>query len=112
MARVYVGTYAKYNSGSLAGAWINLDDCADYSEFLAKCAATHKDERDPEFMIQDAEAFPDGLSCMEWLSESEFNDVKAAMKEEAEGGGSCRVLHRRGLFREGHRRDWRHPGHL
>lgn len=85
MARVYVGTYAKYNSGSLAGAWINLDDCADYSEFLAKCAATHKDERDPEFMIQDAEAFPDGLSCMEWLSEAEFNDVKAAMKEEAEG---------------------------
>lgn len=84
MARVYVGTYAKYNSGSLAGAWINLDDCADYSEFLAKCRATHKDERDPEFMIQDAEAFPDGLSCMEWLSEAEFNDVKAAMKEEAE----------------------------
>lgn len=83
MARVYVGTYAKYNSGSLAGAWINLDDCADYSEFLAKCQATHKDERDPEFMIQDAEAFPDGLSCMEWLSEAEFNDVKAAMSEEA-----------------------------
>lgn len=85
MARVYVGTYGKYNSGSLAGAWINLDDCATYSDFLTKCAAAHKDERDPEFMIQDAEGFPDGLSILESLSEDDFNDVKAAEKEEAQG---------------------------
>ena len=84
MAQVYVGTYGKYNSGSVAGAWIDLSDCASYSDFLAKCKDTHKDERDPEFMIQDTEGFPDGLSCMEWLSEAEFNDVKAAMKEEAQ----------------------------
>ena len=84
MARVYVGTYGKYNSGSIAGAWIDLSDCASYSDFLAKCKDAHKDERDPEFMIQDAEGFPDGLSCMEWLSEADFNDVKAAMKEEAQ----------------------------
>ena len=24
--KLYVGTYAKYNSGSLAGDWLNLDD--------------------------------------------------------------------------------------
>ena len=25
-ARVYVGTYEKYNNGSIAGAWIDLED--------------------------------------------------------------------------------------
>ena len=82
MARVYVGTFRKYNSGSIAGAWIDLASCATYSDFLTKCKAVHKDERDPEFMIQDTEEFPDGLSCMDWLSESDFNDVKAAMQED------------------------------
>ena len=64
MAQVYVGTYGKYNSGSIAGAWIDLSDCASYSDFLAKCKDTHKDERDPEFMIQDTEGFPDGSDYM------------------------------------------------
>jgi hypothetical protein len=82
MARVYVGTYKKYNSGSIAGGWISLDDCKDYGQFMDKCRALHKNERDPEFMIQDTEGFPDGLSCMERLSESEFNDVKLAMQED------------------------------
>lgn len=82
MARVYVGTYGKYNGGSIKGAWLNLDDYNTYGDFLKKCGEVHKDERDPEFMIQDTEDFPDGLSCMEWLSEQDFNDVKLAMKEE------------------------------
>lgn len=79
--RVYVGTYGKYNGGSLAGGWIGLNDCKDYKEFLQKCRALHKSERDPEYMIQDAEDFPDGLSCGEWLSEQDFLDVKQAMGE-------------------------------
>lgn len=83
-AKVYVGTYAKYNSGSIAGAWISLAECESYGDFLAKCKDVHKDEREPEFMIQDTSDFPDGLSCMEWISESDFNDVKAAMSEENE----------------------------
>ena len=82
MCRVYVGTYKKYNEGSIAGGWISLDECENYGQFLAKCRSLHKNERDPEFMIQDSEGFPDGLDCMEWLSESEFNDVKKAMSEE------------------------------
>ena len=73
-AKVYVGTYAKYNSGSIAGAWISLAECENYGQFLSKCKDVHKDERDPEFMIQDTEDFPDGLSCMEWISEQDFND--------------------------------------
>ena len=91
MARVYVGTWGKYNSGSIAGAWIDLSKMENYAAFLAECRKVHKDERDPEFMIQDSEGFPDGLNCMEWLSEADFNDVKAAMKEEAEEEGQGSV---------------------
>lgn len=82
MARVYVGTYKKYNEGSINGGWLDLADYPKYGDFLAACRRLHKNERDPEFMIQDSEGFPDGLDCMEWLSEAEFNDVKTAMSEE------------------------------
>ena len=82
MARVYVGTYGKYNNGSLFGAWLDLKDYASYNDFLGACRKVHKGEHDPEFMIQDSEGFPDGLDCMEWLSEQDFNDVKLAMREE------------------------------
>ena len=87
--KVYVGTYGKYNSGSLAGGWVSLADCDNYSAFLSKCRKLHKNESDPEFMIQDSEDFPDGLSCMEWLSEEDFNDIKAALKND---GPAVRVV--------------------
>lgn len=80
--RVYVGTWNKYNNGSIAGGWINLNDCKDYEEFLASCHKLHKRERDPEYMVQDYEDFPDGLNCGDWLSEENFNDIKQACKEE------------------------------
>lgn len=57
-ARIYCGTYAKYNNGSIQGAWIDLDDHSDKESFLAACAALHSDESDPEFMFQDFEGFP------------------------------------------------------
>lgn len=82
MASVYVGTYGKYNNGSLKGGWLNLADYPKYEDFLKACKALHKGEHDPEFMIQDTEDFPDGLGCLEWLSEQDFNDVKLAMREE------------------------------
>jgi len=56
--RLYVGTYAKYNDGNLAGKWLDLGDYGDREEFLEACAALHDDERDPEFMFQDFEGFP------------------------------------------------------
>lgn len=58
---VYVGTYAKYNSGSLFGMWIDLErvSCAD--EFFEVCRELHKDEEDPEFMFQDYQGFPEEL---------------------------------------------------
>ena len=80
--RVYVGTWGKYNSGSIAGGWIGLSDCKDYQDFLRKCRALHKGEHDPEYMIQDTEDFPDGLTCGDWLSEPDFNDVMQACRDE------------------------------
>lgn len=56
---VYVGTYAKYNNGSIEGAWVRLDQFEDAEEFEAYCRELHKDEEDPEFMLQDFENFPE-----------------------------------------------------
>jgi antirestriction protein len=55
--RIYVGTYGKYNSGSIAGAWIDLEG-HNKESFYAACRDLHKDETDPEFMFQDFEGFP------------------------------------------------------
>ena len=57
--RIYVGTYAKYNDGSLDGKWIDLPDYNTYEEFVAACRELHSDEKDPEFMVQDYENFPE-----------------------------------------------------
>lgn len=80
MASVYVGTYKKYNNGNLAGGWVNIDKCEKYEDFLSACANLHKDETDPEFMIQDYDDLPDGLSIMEWMTREEFADIKQAMQ--------------------------------
>jgi len=57
-AKLYVGTYAKYNNSSIAGDWLTLSDYSDVEEFLAACAELHADEEDPEYMFQDYEGFP------------------------------------------------------
>lgn len=64
-ARLYVGTYAKYNAGNLAGKWLDLEDYADRDDFLTACAELHKNEADPELMFQDFEGFP-----RRWYAES------------------------------------------
>lgn len=81
--KVYVGTYKKYNEGSLKGGWLTLTDYATYEEFVAACHKVHKDESDPELMIQDCSDMPDGLSCMEWISREEWNDIIEAVAAEA-----------------------------
>lgn len=53
--KLYVGTYVKYNRGSIAGGWLDLDKFANKEEFLKACRCLHKGERDPEFMFQDVE---------------------------------------------------------
>jgi len=57
--RVYVGTYHKYASGSIEGAWLDLTDYSDWEEFHDACLALHRDETDPELMFQDFEGFPE-----------------------------------------------------
>lgn len=56
--RIYVSTYAKYNNGSLDGKWVDLMQFDTYDEFVDYCKALHKDEKDPEFMVQDFENYP------------------------------------------------------
>jgi len=53
--QIYVGTYAKYNNGSIYGAWLKLEDYSDYEELQNAMRNLHKDEEDPEFMFQDYE---------------------------------------------------------
>ena len=68
-ARIYVGTYHKYSSGSIKGAWLDMSDYSDAYEFTAACAQLHADESDPEFMFQDWEGVPAGM-----ISESHLSD--------------------------------------
>ena len=64
-ARIYVGTYAKYNAGSIEGGWLDLADYSDPAEFMEAARELHDDESDPEIMFQDFEGFPKS-----WYSES------------------------------------------
>ena len=83
--RIYVGTWAKYNAGSLSGEWLALKDYDNYSELCEVMRAIHEDEIDPEPMIQDCEDFPEGFSVVSGsLSEEEYNDIMKACKEEEE----------------------------
>ena len=66
---LYVGTYAKYNSGSLSGMWVDLTTFYDCDDFLTFCNALHADAEDPELMFQDYEAFP-----KKWYDESSFDE--------------------------------------
>ena len=74
--RIYVGTYAKYNDGSIDGKWIDISEYNTYEEFVDACRELHKDEKDPEFMVQDFENFP-----RKWYhegglpTEEEFNKI-------------------------------------
>ena len=71
-ARIYVGTYAKYNEGSLRGKWIDLSECYDHDEFIEVCHELHQDEEEPEYMFQDWENIPDSLIDESNLEENFF----------------------------------------
>lgn len=52
--KIYVGTYYKYNCGSIAGDWIDVTNLTK-EEFFDMCQTLHHEEKDPEFMFQDWE---------------------------------------------------------
>ena len=73
---VYVGTYGKYNEGSLCGLWIDLSSFNDYDEFINFCKAIHADEYDPELMAQDYEGFPRQWYNEGFMSEEDFDNIR------------------------------------
>lgn len=79
-ARIYVGTYAKYNKGSIFGKWMDLSDYSDSSAFYNACRELHSDEEDPELMFQDWEYIPDSLISESWLSPNIFEIIEAVSK--------------------------------
>lgn len=76
-ARIYVGTYAKYNEGSIFGKWMDLSDYSDSSAFYAACRELHSDEEDPELMFQDWEYIPSVLIGESWLADNIFEIIEA-----------------------------------
>lgn len=79
-ASVYVGTYGKYNSGSIAGKWLQLSKYESKNEFLQMCKRLHKDESDPEFMFQDYENVSDSMIGESFISD-EIWKVLAVLKK-------------------------------
>lgn len=81
---VYCGTYAKYNDGSIAGAWVDLEDFSDKDELYDYLRELHADEDDPEFMFQDYQGFPEawyGESGCEWDKIFEWLELSPAARE-------------------------------
>lgn len=72
---VYVGTYGKYNEGSLCGLWIDLSSFNDYDEFINFCKDIHTDEEYPELMAQDYEGFPRQWYNEGFMSEDDFDNI-------------------------------------
>lgn len=70
--RIYVGTYGKYNNGSIAGAWMDVEDYASKEEFYAACQELHSDEDDAELMFQDWEGIPACLIRESWVHDGLF----------------------------------------
>ena len=63
---VYVGTYRKYNNGSLYGAWMHLSDYSDYDEFGEACRELHKDEEDSRIYVSGLRRIAQGQILREW----------------------------------------------
>lgn len=71
-AQIYVGTYAKYNNGSIFDKCFDLSDYSDKDEFIEACLELHKDEEAPEYMFQDYENIAETLISESWLSDKFF----------------------------------------
>lgn len=68
--RIYVGTYHKYNNGSIKGEWVDLDDYSCAEDFYEHCAEIHSDEKDPEYDFQDFDFYEDWEETL-WSSVGE-----------------------------------------
>ncbi|WP_241389618.1 MULTISPECIES: antirestriction protein ArdA [Serratia] len=78
---VYVGTYHKYNCGSIAGQWFDLTDFDSVEDFYAACSTLHADEDDAEFMFQDWEGIPTQFASETQVSWAFIDAYKQADNE-------------------------------
>jgi len=83
MARIYVGSFAKYNNGSIAGAWLDLEDYSNRNEFYEACAELHDDEEDCEYMFQDWEDIPDAFIGESHIDEEFWDYMNYPADEDA-----------------------------
>ena len=98
---IYVGTYGKYNSGSIAGKWLSLDEYNTEEKFYDAARKLHKNEHDPELMFQDFENFPTEFygesycdsRLWEWLALNKRDrEIVAAWLDQVGGTDSIRYI--------------------
>lgn len=73
---VYVGTYGKYNEGSLDGEWVDITEFDTYEDFIDYCHKLHGDENSAELMFQDFAGFPEIWYSESGMSEETFDKIK------------------------------------
>lgn len=83
MSKVYVGTYCKYNNGSIQGDWLDLEDYDDKEDFIKACLELHSDEDDPELMFQDWEEIPSRYITESSIDEDLWEWLKLSEDERA-----------------------------
>ncbi len=81
---IYIGTYAKYNNGSIAGKWVDLTQITSKDELYEIAAEIHADEEDPEFMFQDWQSIPERFISKSWISDDyfEYAEKMAGMSDD------------------------------
>lgn len=88
MPKIYVGTYAKYNAGSLEGKWFDLEEYACKDDFIEACQEFHGQDQEHEFMFQDHEGIPPKFISESWIDPEfwyymDFNDGYSGEAKEA-----------------------------
>ena len=81
LLRIYVGTYGKYNEGSLHGTWIDLPTSEENLKQQLQYVA--QGEYDPEFMIQDYESSV-GIEPSESENIFELNKIMQRVEDMAD----------------------------
>lgn len=83
---LYVGTYRKYNNGSIYGTWVNLSSFENAEEYYRYIKLVHSDEEDPEYMYQDECNIINYSECMSINDDTiafykELNELEEQEKE-------------------------------
>lgn len=98
---IYVGTYEKYNNGSIAGEWLSLAEHDTEEKFYDAARKLHKNEHDPELMFQTFENFPRAFygesGCdsrlWEWLALDKYDrEIVAAWLDQCSGTDSIEYI--------------------